>query len=63
VTASPAKLMNLSDYGIAVGNPADVVVLDCQDRAAAVAELAEPLAGFKRGRRTFTRSPAVIHRP
>jgi cytosine/creatinine deaminase len=63
VTTAPAKLMNLTDYGIAVGNPADVIVLDCQDRAAAVAELAQPLAGFKRGRRTFTRSPALIHRP
>jgi cytosine deaminase len=62
VTAAPAKLMNLNDYGIAIGNPADVVVLDCQDRAAAVAELADPLMGFKRGRRSFTRSPAIIHR-
>ena len=62
VTAAPAKLMNLNDYGIAIGNPADVVVLDCQDRAVAVAELAAPLVGFKRGRRSFTRSPAIIHR-
>src|SRR4029079_16034473 len=26
VTTAPAKLMNLPDYGIAVGNPADIVV-------------------------------------
>jgi cytosine/creatinine deaminase len=63
VTGAPAKLMNLTDYGVVVGNPADVVVLDCRDRAAAVAELAQPLVGFKRGRWTFTRAPAVIHRP
>ena len=63
VTALPAKLMNLDDYGIAVGNPADAVVLDCRDATSAVAELAQPLAGFKNGRRVFTRAPATIHRP
>ena len=30
VTSQPAKLMNLTDYGIAVGNPADLVVLDSE---------------------------------
>ena len=28
VTDLPARLMNLRDYGIAPGNPADLVVLD-----------------------------------
>ncbi len=63
VTASPARLMNLDGYGIAVGNPADVVVLDCADPAAAVAELAQPVLGLKRGRPTFTRPLPVLHRP
>jgi cytosine/creatinine deaminase len=63
VTASPARLINLKAYGIAVGNPADVVVLDCADPAAAVAELAQPVLGFKRGRPTFTRPLPVLHRP
>jgi cytosine/creatinine deaminase len=63
VTASPARLMNLTSYGIAIGNPADVVVLDCADPAAAVAELAQPVLGFKRGRPTFTRPLPVLHRP
>lgn len=62
ITAAPARLMNLPDYGIAVGNPADLVVLDAQDPAGAIAELAVPLAGWKRGRRTFSRAPAVLHR-
>jgi cytosine/creatinine deaminase len=62
ITTLPAKLMNLTDYGIEVGNPADVIVLDCHDRLSAVAELAQPLTGFKRGRRSFTRAPAIIHR-
>ena len=57
VTALPAKLMNLLDYGVAVGNPADLVVLDCSDRASAVAEIARPLIGFKNGRCTFDCPP------
>ena len=63
VTTAPAKLMNLTDYGLAVGNPADVVVLDCVTSLAAVAELASPVLGFKRGRETFARPGAVINRP
>jgi cytosine/creatinine deaminase len=63
VTTSAARLMNLAAYGIAVGNPADVVVLDCADPAAAVAELAQPVLGLKRGRPTFTRPLPVLHRP
>ncbi len=63
VTTAPAKLMNLTDYGIAVGNPADIVVLDCTDEAAAVAELASPLIGFKRGRMTFERPAPTINWP
>jgi cytosine/creatinine deaminase len=63
VTRAPAALMSLSDYGIAVGNPADLVVLDAPDAVSAVAEIAQPLFGLKRGQRTFTRSPAVMHRP
>ena len=35
VTTAPAKLMNLPDYGIAIGNPADIVVLDCSNEVAA----------------------------
>ena len=63
VTDRPAALMRVADYGIAVGNPADIVVLDCASPEAAVQTLAPPLCGFKRGRRTFTREPAVLHRP
>ena len=63
VTTLPARLMNLADYGIAVGHPADLVVLDSRDAAMAVAELAQPLFGLKRGRRSFTRAAAMIHHP
>ena len=42
VTTAPAKLMNLEDYGIAIGNPADIVVLEfaecrCRSRGARIA--------------------------
>jgi len=63
VTNRSARLMRLDDYGLAVGKSADLVVLDCTDRATAVAELVQPLWGFKRGRLTFSREPAVLHRP
>ena len=62
VTALPAKLMNLRNYGIAIGNPADFVVLDCTDRAGAVAEIVRPLFGMKNGRRTFVCPPARLLR-
>lgn len=62
VTTLPARLMNLPDYGIVVGNPADIVVLNGETRAASLAELAQPLLGFKRGVRTFTRPPAALCR-
>ena len=58
-----AKLMRVADYGIEVGKPADLVVLDCTRPEQAIAELAAPLMGFKRGRRTFTRAPVELHRP
>jgi cytosine deaminase len=63
VTSRPAQLINRTDYGLAVGNPADIVVLDATDKASALAELALPLFGIKRGRRSFTRPSVMLHRP
>jgi cytosine/creatinine deaminase len=63
VTALPARLINATDYGIAVGHPADLVVLDSRDPAMAVAELSAPLFALKRGRRSFSRAAASLHRP
>jgi len=62
-TAHSARLMRRKDYGIAVGNPADLVLVDAPDPVAAIREVAPVLAGWKRGRRTFTRTPVVLHRP
>jgi cytosine deaminase len=63
VTELPARLMNLRDYGIAVGKPADLVVLDIKDSRFAIAELPDILMGFKNGRQTFERSPARLLSP
>ncbi len=63
VTRRSARLMGIDDYGVTVGKSADLVVLDCVRRENAVAELAPPVYGFKRGRQTFTREPARLHRP
>ncbi len=63
VTTQSARLMNLTDYGIVVGHPADIVVLDCASPASAIAELAQPLMGMKNGRISFSRPAAEIHWP
>lgn len=63
VTSGSAKLLNLKDYGVAVGRPADLVVLDCETKAEAVCEVAQPLFGLKRGVRTFDRPAASLIRP
>lgn len=63
VSSGSARLLRLRNYGIDVGNAADLVVLDCLAPEQGVAELATPLFGFKNGRRTFTRTAAALHRP
>jgi cytosine deaminase len=63
VTTQAARLMNLPDYGLTVGNPADLIVLDCQNATSAVAELSQPLLGIKRGRRSFSHAVPILHPP
>ena len=63
ITNRSARLMRLGDYGLEVGKSADLVVLDCSDRATAIAELAQVVLGLKRGRVTFNRKPAELNRP
>ena len=55
--------MRLKDYGVAVGAPADLVMLDATDPVTALRTVAPVLAAFKRGRRTVTREPVRLHRP
>ena len=63
VTDQPARLMNLGDYGIKVGNPADLVVLDTKDSRFAIAELPDVVMGFKGGRQTFVRPRPTLFPP
>jgi cytosine deaminase len=63
VTSASAKLINHQDYGIAIGRAADLVVLDCETKAEAICELAQPIFGLKRGVRTFNKPAAALLRP
>jgi cytosine deaminase len=63
VTDLPARLMNLRDYGIEVGNPADLVILDTDSGPNAIAELPDVLAGYKNGRKVFERQRPTLFPP
>jgi cytosine deaminase len=63
ITGAAARLMRLDDYGIKVGAPADLVCLDAQSPTEAIATLAQPLWGTKRGRVSFTRARPQLHPP
>jgi cytosine deaminase len=58
-----ARLLRLVDYGLEVGKPADIVIIDATSAEQAVAEIRPPLAVWKRGRRTVTRQPPELHAP
>jgi cytosine deaminase len=63
VTDLPARLMNLRDYGILEGNPADLIVLDTDSGTNAIAEMPDALMGFKNGRQVFERRQPTLFRP
>jgi len=63
LTTRSARVLNFKDYGFAVGNPADVVILNAQTPEQAVAEIAQPLAAFKNGRQTMAWSLPELMRP
>ena len=63
LTERSARLLRLSDYGLAPGNPADLVVIDASTPEQAVAEIRHPLAVWKRGRRTVIRHPPELLAP
>ena len=62
VTHQPARLMRCEGYGIAIGNPADLVVIEAASEAEAVATIAPVVMGFKRGIKTFERPRARLIR-
>jgi cytosine/creatinine deaminase len=63
LTENSARLLHLEDYGLVIGNAADLVVIDAATPEQAVAEIRPPLAVWKRGRRTVTRRPPELHAP
>jgi cytosine/creatinine deaminase len=63
LTERSARLLNVKDYGFAVGHPADVVVINAQSPEQAVAEIAQPIAAFKWGKRTLLWDPPKLLRP
>ncbi|MGE0564026.1 MAG: amidohydrolase family protein [Pseudolabrys sp.] len=63
LTTRSARLLNMKNYGFAVGNPGDVVIIDAETPEQAIAEIAAPLAVFKNGRQTVVRHPPEILRP
>jgi cytosine deaminase len=63
ISERAARILRRQDYGIGVGNPADLIVWNATNPAEVIATVAQPLIGFKRGRRVFTRELPVLHRP
>ena len=62
ISSRAAQLMRLTDYGIAVGKAADLVIWDELTPGDIVAKCALPLMAFKRGRRLFTRELPLLER-
>lgn len=63
LTERSARLLNLKDYGFAVGHPADIVVINAQSPEQVIAEIAQPLATFKNGKPTSVWHPPELLRP
>ena len=63
LTDRSARLLNLEDYGFSIGGPADVVVIDAVTPQQAIAEIAQPVAAFKKGRQTMQWPLPTLLRP
>jgi cytosine/creatinine deaminase len=63
LTDRSASLLNLRDYGFAVGHPADVVIINARSPEQAISEIAQPIAAFKNGRRTVRWDLPRLMRP
>ncbi|MCA0939313.1 amidohydrolase family protein [Salipiger pacificus] len=62
VSSHPFRLLGVSDR-IEPGSPADLVLLPCETRASAVAEIRRPVWGMRGGRMTFEAPAPRIIRP
>jgi cytosine deaminase len=63
LTEHSARLLNLKDYGLVPGNPADLVLVDAATPEQAIAEIRPPLGVWKHGRRTVVRHPPELLAP
>lgn len=63
LTDRSARVLNLKEYGFVIGYPADIVIVNAQSPEQAVAEIAQPIAAFKHGRRTVDWSLPRLLRP
>jgi len=62
VTVNAARQIGVR-YGLAVGMPADVVLIDAPDPMSAVRQAAPVVAGWKGGRKSFVRGRTRLLRP
>jgi cytosine deaminase len=58
----PARILCWKDYGVAVGNPADLVVWNAKTPAEVIATVAQPVTGFSADRSSL-REIATLQRP
>jgi cytosine deaminase len=63
LTDRSAALLNFTDYGFAIGGPADIVIIDAQTPEQTVAEIAQPVTVFKNGKRTVHWDPPKLIQP
>jgi cytosine deaminase len=57
LTERSARLLNLKDYGLAIGNPADIVVIDAATPEEGIAEIRQPRRAASRTKSAPTGSP------
>ena len=63
LTGRAARMLRLGDYGLAVGNPADLVVFDAETEVQAIREIRQPIMAWKRGRPTMRWERPVLFGP
>ena len=61
ISEYPAKILGIRTQ-IEVGAPANLLVLEAKNPVDALRSIAQPLAGFKAGRMSFSRPAAKIYR-
>src|SRR5262245_18654991 len=63
LSSRSARVLNHTDYGFVPGNPGDVVIFNAESPEQAVAEVAQPVSAFKRGRQTMSWELPKLLRP